>query len=52
VVLGQRAIFDLPTVAIALIGLVLLFKYRLQEPLLVAAAGIAGLLLWPVFRGG
>jgi chromate transporter len=52
VVLGQRAIFDLPTAAIALIGLVLLFRFRLQEPLLVATAGIAGLLLWPVFRGG
>ena len=51
VVLGQRAIFDLPTAAIGLIGLVLLWRFRLQEPLLVAAAGIAGLLIWPVFRG-
>src|SRR5919109_900099 len=52
VVLGQRAIFDIPTAAMALIGLALLWKYRLQEPLLVAAAGIAGLLLWPIVRGG
>ena len=51
VVLGQRAIFDIPTAAIALIGLALLWRYRLQEPLLVAAAGMAGLLLWPLFRG-
>jgi hypothetical protein len=36
----------------ALIGLALLCKYRLQEPMLVAAAGIAGLLLWPIVRGG
>ena len=50
-VLGQRAIFDIPTAAIALIGLALLWRYRLQEPILVAAAGIAGLLLWPLFRG-
>ena len=52
VVLGQRAVFDIPTAAIALLGLVLLWRYRLQEPLLVAAAGIAGLLLWPLVRGG
>jgi chromate transporter len=52
VVLGQRAIFDLPTAAIGVIGLVLLWRFRLQEPLLVAAAGIAGLVAWPVLRGG
>jgi chromate transporter len=52
VVLGQRAIYDIPTVIIGLIGLALLWRYRLQEPILVAAAGIAGLLLWPIVRGG
>jgi chromate transporter len=52
VVLGQRAIVDLPTAAIGLIGLVLLWRFRLQEPLLVAMAGIAGFLVWPVLRGG
>ena len=52
VVLGQRAIFDIPTAAIGLIGLVLLWKFRLQEPMLVAAAGLAGLVIWPLFRGG
>jgi chromate transporter len=52
IVLGQRAIFDLPTAVICLIGLVLLGKFRLQEPLLVAAAGIAGLVVWPLLQGG
>jgi chromate transporter len=52
VVLGQRAIFDIPTAAIGVIGLVLLWKFRLQEPMLVAAAGIVGLVVWPLFRGG
>ena len=51
VVLGQRAIFDMPTAAIGAIGLVLLWKFRLQEPVLVAAAGIAGLVVWPLLRG-
>jgi chromate transporter len=52
VVLGQRAIFDIPTVAIGVISLVLLWKFRLQEPMLVASAGIVGLVVWPLFRGG
>jgi chromate transporter len=52
VVLGQRAIYDLPTAAIGLIGLVLLWRFRLQESLLVVAAGIAGLVVWPIFQGG
>lgn len=51
VVLGQRAIFDIPTAVIALLGLGLLIKFRLQEPLLVAAAGLAGLVVWPLLRG-
>ena len=37
---------------IGLIGLALLWKFRLQEPLLVAAAGLAGLVIWPLIRGG
>lgn len=48
VVLGQRAIFDVPTALIALAGLALLWRFKAQEPVLVAGAGVAGLLL---FRG-
>lgn len=51
VVLGQRAVFDIPTALIALVGLALLWKLRTQEPLLVAGAGVVGLLAWPVFHG-
>ncbi len=47
-VLGRRAIFDVPTLVIALIGLALLWRFRVPEPYLVAAAGIAGLVLWPL----
>ena len=50
VVLARRAIFDVPTAVIALVGLVLLWRFRVQEPLLVLGAGVAGLVLWPVFR--
>ncbi|HWP34708.1 MAG TPA: chromate efflux transporter [Thermodesulfobacteriota bacterium] len=52
VVLGQRAITDLPTAAIAAASLGLLWRLKVPEPLLVAGAGLAGLILWPLVRGG
>src|ERR687898_853357 len=45
VVLGQRAIVDIPTAAIALASLGLLWRFKIPEPLLVVAAGLAGLVL-------
>jgi len=47
VVLAQRAIVDVPTALIALVGLGALWRFRLPEPLLVLAAGGVGLALWP-----
>lgn len=47
IILGQRAIFDLPTAAIGLISLAVLWRFKLHEPIVVTAAGIAGLILWP-----
>jgi chromate transporter len=45
-VLGRRAVFDLATLAIALVALGLLTKFKkLQEPLLILAAGLLGVLL-------
>lgn len=45
-VLGRRALFDVPTVSIALVTLGLLIKFKkLQEPLLIVSAGILGVLL-------
>ncbi|HEV8633961.1 MAG TPA: chromate efflux transporter [Chloroflexota bacterium] len=48
IVLATRAIYDVPTALIALVSLGVLWRWKLQEPLLVAAAGAAGLVLWPV----
>jgi chromate transporter len=46
VVLGRRAIIDLPTVAIAGATLLVLVRVRnVPEPLLIVAAGLAGILL-------
>ena len=50
VVLARRAIFDVPTAVIAAVALVLLWRFRLQEPLVVAAAGVAGLVLFGAGR--
>ena len=50
VVLGQRAIVDLPTAAIGLVSLGILWRFKVPEPLLVVAAGLAGLLLWPLVQ--
>ncbi|RLT36169.1 MAG: chromate efflux transporter [Chloroflexi bacterium] len=47
-VLGGRSIVDVPTALIAGVGLVLLWRYRVQEPILVVGAGVAGLLVWPL----
>ncbi|MFN0070892.1 MAG: chromate transporter [Chloroflexota bacterium] len=50
VVLAQRAIFDLPTAAIALVSLGVLWRFKPPEPVVVLAAGVIGLLLWPLVR--
>src|SRR5215208_2413892 len=50
VVLGQRAIIDVPTAAIALGSLGLLWHFKVPEPLLVLVAGLAGLVLSPLVR--
>jgi chromate transporter len=45
-VLGRRAIFDVPTVLIAATALGLLMKFKkVQEPLLIVAAGVVGVVL-------
>jgi chromate transporter len=46
VVLGRRAVFDLPTAAIALSALAaLLWAKKVPEPLLILGAGLVGLLI-------
>jgi chromate transporter len=47
-VLGTKAIHDVPTALIALAALIALVRFKTPEPLLVAAAGLAGLL---IFKG-
>jgi chromate transporter len=45
VVLARRSIYDWPTALIALVSLAVLFKWKVPEPLLIALAAVAGLIL-------
>jgi chromate transporter len=51
IVLGRRSVFDLPTALLAATTLALLWRFRIPEPLIVIAAGAAGLLAYPMMRG-
>ncbi len=46
VILAQRAIFDLPTCGIALASFVLLWRFKIPEPVIVLLAGGVGLSIW------
>jgi chromate transporter len=48
VVLALRAIYDLPTGAIALVTFGVLGRFRIPEPIVVAAAAVVGLIVWPL----
>jgi chromate transporter len=52
IVLGARAIIDLPTAAIGLISLGVLWRFKISEPIIVTISGLVGLILWPLVRGG
>jgi chromate transporter len=51
VVIGLRAIYDVPTALIALFSLGILWRYKIPEPILVVAAAVVGLIVWPLMRG-
>lgn len=52
-VLAKRSIIDVPTALIALTTVALLWKFkRMQEPVIVAVAAVAGLILYPLIKQG
>lgn len=51
VVLGRRAVFDPATALIALAAFGLLWRFKIPEPILIAAAGAIGFLIFWI-RGG
>ncbi len=51
-VLGKRALYDIPTVLIALITFGVLFKFKkVQEPLVIATAGVVGIVATSLMGG-
>lgn len=51
IVLGKRSIVDLPTVLIALVTVLLLWKVKkLPEPVIVAVAALIGLIVYPMLK--
>jgi chromate transporter len=50
VLLARRAIYDGPTAAVALVSLGLLWRFKIPEPILVAAAGLVGLAVFSLVR--
>ncbi|MBB5393040.1 MULTISPECIES: chromate transporter [unclassified Herbaspirillum] len=51
IVIARRSIIDLPTILIALVTIALLWKFKkLQEPVVVAAAAILGLVVYPLMH--
>jgi chromate transporter len=46
VLIAQRAVFDVPTAALALLSLAILWWFKVPEPILVVAAGLVGLAIF------
>ena len=46
IVLARRSVYDLPTILICVISLAILFRWKVPEPILIACAAVAGVVLW------
>jgi chromate transporter len=45
VVLARRSVYDWPTIAICAVSIAILFRWKVPEPILIACAAVAGLVL-------
>ena len=50
IVLAHRAVYDIPTALIAVVGLGVLWRYKIPEPIVVLVAGALGIVIWPFIR--
>jgi chromate transporter len=48
--LAQRAVYDVPTAMVALLSLGVLWRFKVSEPIVVAAAAVVGLVAFPLFK--
>src|SRR6266576_3748026 len=46
-VLARRSVRDVPTIVIAIVTFAVLFRWKVPEPVLIACAAVAGLVLRP-----
>jgi chromate transporter len=46
VILGQNSIYDIPTIIIGVVSLLILLRFKIPEPLVVAGAAVAGVVLY------
>lgn len=46
VVLARRSVYDLPTILICVASIAVLFRWKVPEPILIACAAVAGLMLY------
>jgi chromate transporter len=49
-VLARRAIYDVPTAVVALATLAVLWRFKVPEPIVVAAAAVLGLIAYSAFK--
>jgi chromate transporter len=52
VLIGLKAIYDVPTAVIAVATFAILWRFKVPEPIVVGAAGLIGLVVWPLLKGG
>lgn len=52
VVLGQRAVIDIPTALLAMGTLAVLWRFKIPEPVVIAGAALVGLAVHPFIAGG
>lgn len=45
-ILGQRAISNIPTALICIVTLIVLYRYKIPEPIIIVVAGVLGLILF------
>jgi chromate transporter len=50
VLLGKIAIGDLLTALVALASLLILFRWKVSNPILIAAAAVVGLIAFPLLK--
>ena len=52
VLIALRAIYDVPTAAIAVATFAVLWRFKIPEPIVVVVAGVVGLAVWTLVKGG